>query len=315
MGLGPLEDSTDDQLHPGNLAGDLLAGNGIVAAANFGDKGVALVQHLLHSGVGGRPCRLLRLLKTLLLLLPRFQGQAALLVMAIGLVTGNEVRPLFVQMALQKEAVVDHFHQLFADEFHVFPHATGQLFQCAVGIAPQNAAIFFEAAHPVQALHAACNQANAADQSDQAQDRGDARNTGHDGQNHGGQKAQKAEAGQQAAAHDLHDSHRRFSIGAAIECRKRFRLLDNHRPLPGTGCPGSAVCRPGSVVHGPGGVVHRPAHRFPAHINGMVYRPGDVLIQCSVILRIDGLVDDLLNIPADHFPVLIVVRHMIHSTK
>ena len=93
-----------------------------------------------------------------------------------------------------------------------------------------------------------------------------------------------------------------------------MRLLNNLRFLPDLRRSGSVIRSPGRIIRRTGCIVHRPAHRFPAHIDGVVHRPGDVLVQGSIILRIDGLINDLLYIPAQRFPILIVVRHTLHST-
>ena len=81
-----------------------------------------------------------------------------------------------------------------------------------------------------------------------------------------------------------------------------------------TGRPGYEVSS-GSIVYCPGSTVHRPAHRFPAQINGTVHRPGDGLVQFSIILRVYRLINNILNIPAKRFPVLIAICHTILSTK
>ena len=315
MGLGPLKNPADNQLHPGNLAGDFLTGDGIVAPADLGDEGVSPLQNLLHPGVRCRGGLLLLFRRFQFLPLPLLQCQTAALIVPVGIVAGNQAGSFTVQMALQKQAVVDHFHQLFADKLDIFPHTPCQLFQCAMGAGSQGLAVFFEPAHPFQPLHTVYNQANTAAQSHKAKNRGNPGHAGHSRKNDCRQKAEEAEAGQQTPAHDFHDSHRGLSVGTAIQHGKGFPLLDHGGFFPHLRRPGSIIHSPGSVVYCPGSTVHRPAHRFPAQVNGTVHRMGDGLIQFPIILRIDSLVNDVLNIPAKRFPILIVVRHTILSTK
>ena len=108
--LYPVKNLAHQRLHPGNLVGNFLAGDRIVAGADVPDKGVAPVQHLLH------PCIPLLFFGIILLLLG-FHGLLLALhrlllsdfqVVDIGIIAGDETGFFLVQMAFQEHPVVNH---------------------------------------------------------------------------------------------------------------------------------------------------------------------------------------------------------------
>ena len=226
--------------------------------------------------------------------------------MAVGFVAGDQVFAFPVQMPLQKQPGIDHFRQVLADKFFRFSHTLGQLQHCAVGVIVQNPTIFFEPAHPVHCTDAADQQSGTCAKPQQAQHHGNPGSAGDNGKDCAGEKAPKTRQQQHAASGDFRNACRQLSFRSAIEHGKGlFRSY----------CSGGSIHSAGSGVYSTGCAGRCPAHRFTPCVHRPADGAGDGLIKFSIILGIDRLVDDLLDVPAQSIPVLILICHTFHLQK
>ena len=218
MCLRTLENLSDNRLHPGDLSGNLVSRDGVVAAADLGDESVAAIQHILHSGrrrsLGCGGWLLFGFLLALLKL------PAALLIVAVGFVAGNQAGFLPIQMPLQEQSGVDHLPHLPADELSAFADAPRQLFQRAMCVLSQNPPVNLETAQPLQLVNTAAEQPDAAAQTGQSQQRGEGNSTISGYQQAGDQKRQKGRKhtkGENSPAGCLENACGGLVTGAAVE--------------------------------------------------------------------------------------------------
>lgn len=123
--------------------------------------------------------------------------------MRIGFVAGDQAGFILVQVPLQEHAVIDHALELLADEFGRSAHLPRQLIELALGLAAQNAQIFFKPPHPLDGADAVCKQPHAAAQHSQRQSA-----------QHGKRPAQAGDQGNHTAADDAPGAEQRHDAAA-----------------------------------------------------------------------------------------------------
>ena len=140
MFSGTLKNLLNDQFHSGNLRGNLLSGNGIIALSNLYQKFISFSQNFL----GLRAHILFKLNFRICLLFAEFQLFLRFQILLIRLIAGDQTGAFSIYMAFQEPAFLDHPADIFFYKFLCLSCCLGKFLEITVSMVSQCTDIFLK---------------------------------------------------------------------------------------------------------------------------------------------------------------------------
>ena len=153
MFSGTLKNLLNDQFHSGNLRGNLLSGNGIIALSNLYQKFISFSQNFL----GLRAHILLKLNLRIRFLFTELQLFLCFQILLISLIACDQTGFFGIYMTFQEPAFLDHPADIFFYKFLVLSCCLGKFLEITVSVVSQRTDIFLKTAQSSKAA-GSCSQ-------------------------------------------------------------------------------------------------------------------------------------------------------------